>query len=202
VSRPGQDRTRVPGRWGILLLLVFLPLQGCDNGQQEPATTFRAGTTSQGLQEGPVIDPGPSSERAFFSMGNPYEGNTGARREGRRLWGWYNCADCHGSLGGGGIGPPFADGVTVYGEDPASLFRSIAQGRPNGMPTYGDIVPDQQIWMLVTYIQALLRGDVEGEHRVERGIRIAEWEEGMLDAPRAAPPPGPASPPEDEEGPR
>jgi cytochrome c oxidase cbb3-type subunit III len=191
VSPQGSDGglVRARGRWGILLLGV-LTLPGCGDEEQEPPTTFRAGTTSRGLQEAPVIDPGPSSERMLFSMGNPYEGNTGARREGQRLWGWYNCADCHGSLGGGGIGPPFADGATIYGADPASLFRSIAQGRPNGMPTYGDIVPEQQIWMLVTYAQALLRGEVDGEHRVERGIRIGEWEEGMLDAPRAAPPPG------------
>lgn len=175
---------------GFLVLVGCLTLQACDDGERQPADTFRAGTTSAGLQEAPVIDPGPSSEQMLFSMGNPYEGNSGARREGERLWGWYNCADCHGSLGGGGIGPPFANGVTTYGEDPASLFRSIAQGRPNGMPSYGNIVPDQQIWMLVTYAEALLRGEVEGVHRVERGIRIAEWEEGMLDAPRAAPPPG------------
>jgi cytochrome c oxidase cbb3-type subunit 3 len=50
-----------------------------------------------------------------------------------------------------------------YGSEPEQIFASIAQGRPNGMPAFGEHVPEDQIWQLVAYVRSLsgqLRIDV------------------------------------------
>ncbi|PYQ47863.1 MAG: hypothetical protein DMF59_17700 [Acidobacteria bacterium] len=66
----------------------------------------------------------------------------------------YNCSGCH-AHGGGGIGPALMDDEWTYGSSPANIYTSIAEGRPNGMPSYGGHIPDYQIWELTTYVRAL-----------------------------------------------
>src|SRR5690606_27741419 len=53
-----------------------------------------------------ALEPGPPVRRV--DLVNPYEGDDRALAEGERLYGWMNCAGCHGVNGGGGLGPPFA----------------------------------------------------------------------------------------------
>jgi hypothetical protein len=60
-------------------------------------------------------------------------------------------------------GVEFRDRDWIYGDDPASFFQSIAQGRPNGMPAFGFKLPDEQIWKIALYVQSL------GEQAAERG---------------------------------
>jgi cytochrome c oxidase cbb3-type subunit 3 len=91
-----------------------------------------------------------------------YDDNAYAIAEGKRLYRWYNCSGCHFN-GGGGIGPPLMDSEWRYGSDPASLFASITQGRPNGMPSYGGHLPDDQVWKIVAYVRSMggaVRSDV------------------------------------------
>lgn len=88
---------------------------------------------------------------------NPFHGNAHAIREGERLYNWFNCGGCHGGTGGA-IGPNLQDGVFIYGGDATSIFASIYQGRPNGMPTWGGMIPEQQIWQIVAYLQDLNEG--------------------------------------------
>ncbi len=92
---------------------------------------------------------------------NPYEGDAGAEAEGKRLYAWMNCSGCH-FEGGGGIGPPLIDDDWIYGGAPAQIYDSIASGRANGMPTFGDKLQPQQIWQIVTYVRALEAN--RGEH--------------------------------------
>ena len=54
----------------------------------------------------------------------------------------FNCVGCHAPNAGGGMGPALSEGRFIYGSSPANLFLSIYQGRPNGMPTWGDILPE------------------------------------------------------------
>jgi cytochrome c oxidase cbb3-type subunit III len=93
---------------------------------------------------------------------SPYERNAHAVAQGKRLYTWFNCNGCHAG-GGGGIGPPLMDNEWRYGSDPASLFDTIVKGRPNGMPSYGGHIPDDQVWQIVAYVQSMsggLRADV------------------------------------------
>ena len=85
---------------------------------------------------------------------NPYAGNAWGVSEGKRLFTLYNCVGCH-FHGGGGIGPPLMDARWIYGSDDASVFETIAKGRPNGMPAFGGRVPESQIWMLAAYVQSM-----------------------------------------------
>ena len=91
---------------------------------------------------------------AATALKNPYEGNAYAISQGQQLYAQYNCVGCH-FHGGGGIGPPLMDDEWIYGNSPANIYESIAEGRPNGMPSFGGHIPDYQIWYLVTYVRAL-----------------------------------------------
>jgi len=96
---------------------------------------------------------------------NPYEGNAQALKTGARLYVAYNCIDCHGADGSGAMGPSFADSRWHFGGTPAEVFESIYQGRPDGMPTWGGRIANDQIWMLVTYVRSLSAGkDVATEN--------------------------------------
>src|SRR3954468_16486707 len=101
---------------------------------------------------GPIPGPGPDT---LAEASNPYRSNAPAIREGRRLFNWYNCAGCHGDHAGGGMGPSLRDSTWVYGGTDARIFRSIAQGRTKGMPAWGTMLPEEQIWKLVAYIKSL-----------------------------------------------
>lgn len=84
-----------------------------------------------------------------------YERNAYALATGKRLWTWYNCSGCHANGGGGGSGPALMDDVWIYGGDAQSIYRTIAEGRPNGMPAFGGRIPEDQIWQLVAYVRSL-----------------------------------------------
>ncbi|MBV9148092.1 MAG: cytochrome c [Acidobacteria bacterium] len=93
---------------------------------------------------------------------NIYEENAYAVSEGKRLYENFNCVGCH-SHGGGGIGPPLMDNEWIYGGEPANIFASIMEGRPNGMPSWRGRIPEDQGWQLVAYIRSMsgqVRSDV------------------------------------------
>ncbi len=86
---------------------------------------------------------------------NPYANNSDAIVEGRKLFNSMNCVGCHAPQGGGGMGPPLSDADWIYGGRPEQIYLTIMQGRPNGMPAFGSILPDDSIWKLVAYIKTL-----------------------------------------------
>jgi cytochrome c oxidase cbb3-type subunit III len=112
----------------------------------------------------PQIPLRPGLPAARTDMRNPYAGDTRALAEGNRLYDWMNCSGCH-FAGGGGIGPPLMDEDWIYGGEPAQIFDSIASGRANGMPAYGDKLAAEQIWHIVAYVETLS----QTEKREERG---------------------------------
>ena len=87
-------------------------------------------------------------------VNNPYNSSGFDISEGQRLFNWYNCSGCH-AHGGGGIGPPLIKSEWIYGGEPGNLFDTIVKGRPNGMPTWGDRIPEYQIWQIVAYVRSL-----------------------------------------------
>jgi len=85
---------------------------------------------------------------------SPFEDNAYAMSEGKRLYSWYNCVGCH-AHGGGGIGPALMDSTWIYGGRPEQIYASIVQGRPNGMPSFGQRLDDADRWRLVAYVQSM-----------------------------------------------
>ena len=53
------------------------------------------------------------------------------------------------------MGPALSNAKFIYGGEPANIYLTILQGRPNGMPAWGGMLPDQTIWDLVAYIQSI-----------------------------------------------
>jgi cytochrome c oxidase cbb3-type subunit III len=132
--------------------VVALALAGCYR-EQRPV-------------KAPAAASGESSHSVPAQAGLPvhdrYEENAYAVSQGKALFRAYNCNGCH-AAGGGNMGPPLMDDKWRYGSDPANIFETIANGRPNGMPAFGKHVPEDQIWMLVAYVRSMsgqLRSDV------------------------------------------
>jgi cytochrome c oxidase cbb3-type subunit III len=100
---------------------------------------------SQLAAGGPVSPTGTTS---------PFQQNAWGISEGKRLFSAYNCSGCH-AHGGGGIGPPLMDDKWIYGYEAHNIFETIVEGRPDGMPSFRNKIPDYQVWQLVGYVQAM-----------------------------------------------
>jgi cytochrome c oxidase cbb3-type subunit 3 len=139
-------------RSAILALALVVLLAGCERESRR----FKDIAAASQRSEGKVLSdlrPGvlPGKDAAAHS---PYQGNAWAVSEGKRLYAWFNCTGCH-AHGGGSIGPPLMDEKWIYGKEPANIFASIVEGRPNGMPSFRGKIPDDQVWQLVAYVQSL-----------------------------------------------
>jgi mono/diheme cytochrome c family protein len=99
-----------------------------------------------------------------IAVSNPYEGNRDAIHTGSQLFIAYNCLDCHGAEGSGAMGPSFQDGRWHFGGSPGEVFESIYQGRPDGMPSWGGRITNDQIWMLTAYVRSLSSKDLSTEN--------------------------------------
>lgn len=75
-------------------------------------------------------------------------------RQGDRLYSLFNCDSCH-ARGGGDIGPALMDDRWRYGGELKQVHDTIARGRPNGMPAFGHLIPDRQIWQIAAYVRSL-----------------------------------------------
>lgn len=149
----------------LLLLLLPLALASCEREERH----FRAERENTGPNESAVRNSINQPGMALGGYVKPpadnvsmYDDNAFAINEGKRLYRWYNCSGCHAN-GGGGMGPALMDSEWRYGSDPASLYASITQGRPNGMPSFGGHIPDDQVWKIVAYVRSMgggVRGDV------------------------------------------
>lgn len=164
MSSRSRSIAAVAGFAGMLPLLV---LGAC---QQQDAPIPPAGPP--GGQVGTLIrtstlEAGPATEPKW--QPNPYAGNAQAVKEGQALYVGMNCHGCHGALGGGGIGPPLADGEWIYGGHASQIYQSIAQGRPNGMPVFGDRLPAEVIWRIVAYVESLGGSESQATEGSTRG---------------------------------
>ncbi|NTV66896.1 MAG: c-type cytochrome [Chlorobaculum sp.] len=65
-----------------------------------------------------------------------------------------SCAACHMADASGGIGPSLKVALK-YGSSPDKLFESIAAGRPNGMPPFGQQLGNDKIYKIVAFIESL-----------------------------------------------
>jgi cytochrome c oxidase cbb3-type subunit 3 len=90
-----------------------------------------------------------------FDTDNPLRDDPNSVEEGKKLFASMNCAGCHGYTAKGGMGPDLTDKAWRYGGTPIEVYKSIYEGRPQGMPAWGSTLPTNPIWQLVAYIQSL-----------------------------------------------
>jgi len=100
------------------------------------------------------LQPGPTM--ITDTVEGPFDDNAPGTAEGQVLFEQMNCTGCH-SNGGGGMGPPLMDEDWIYGSRPDQIFATIAEGRPNGMPSWKYRLTTTQIWQLVAYVRSLSR---------------------------------------------
>ncbi len=93
------------------------------------------------------------------SIKNPYTGKPDAIAQGKSIWFKMSCYGCHGTMGGGGMGPNLTDAEWKYGGDDTSVFTTIKWGRSGGMPAWGTKLSDDDILHVMTYVRSLYRGD-------------------------------------------
>jgi cytochrome c oxidase cbb3-type subunit III len=129
----------------------ILAFSACEREERgfrvEPPSAGRVNTVRlTELQPGPPVPEAPTE--------NEYEKNAYAVAEGQTLYKQMNCVGCH-ARGGGGMGPALMDEKWIYGSDPAQVFATIVQGRPNGMPSFRGKLNDDQVWKLAAYVRSL-----------------------------------------------
>jgi mono/diheme cytochrome c family protein len=100
----------------------------------------------------------------FLTLRNPYDGDKKAIATGGQLFVAYNCIDCHGADGAGAMGPSFQDGRWHFGGSAGAVFESISEGRPDGMPSWGGRISNDQIWMLTAYVRQLASKDLSTDN--------------------------------------
>jgi len=145
-------------RCGSIFLLCLTCLAGCEREKRQfstPPANFKSyDVTMSDIHPG---TPGMPQPVNISSDNRAYETN-----EGKRLYTQYNCSGCHFN-GGGGIGPPLMDEKWIYGDKPENIYSTIVEGRPNGMPSFRQKIPDNQLQEIVAYVRSMsgqLRKDV------------------------------------------
>jgi cytochrome c oxidase cbb3-type subunit 3 len=139
-----------------IALVAFLALCADEamsqQGTAPDADSGPAAVSVTGLFPNAVAPPPPDP------IGARFEGNKVAIADGGQLFDQMNCSGCHFN-GGGGMGPALMSGHLRYGGQMDQVYESIAQGRPNGMPSWQFVLQPQQMWELAAYVKSLSAPD-------------------------------------------
>jgi cytochrome c(L) len=102
-----------------------------------------------------------AEDTAKSKKANPYTGNAEAIQQGRTLYLQNGCSACHGTGGGGGMGPALLDDEWKFGSDDLTLFSLIKGQVPQQtMPAaLGSVLKDDEIWKLIAFVRSLYQGD-------------------------------------------
>lgn len=141
----------------IAVVAGVIAVAGCDHveGGSTASAPPKAQPGMDALAAVPLGDVVGGQAPAVAAAANPYAGHPEAVAEGKALFVRMNCAGCHGYEAKGGMGPNLQDGYWRYGGAPVSLFKSIYEGRPQGMPAWNPALPPDDIWKLVAYLESL-----------------------------------------------
>lgn len=133
--------------------VTLISLGGCQ-GKPHSAAIAAAPAEHRGVIQS-ALDPGVDHSLVTTdARAAAYYNNAEAVNTGKRLFQQYNCSGCH-SNGGGGMGPDLMDDVWIYGGRLEQIHQTLVDGRPNGMPSWGGKVPDDQLWQLSAYVRSL-----------------------------------------------
>ena len=156
----------------LFCAFVCLFVNACKREERkftQPPSNFKAYDVT-------MSDIHPGSAGVQQPVQNPSEQRAFDTNEGKRLYTQYNCVGCHFN-GGGGIGPPLMDGVWIYGSNPENIYSTIVEGRPNGMPSFRQKIPDNQVQQLAAYVRSMsgqLRKDVSPTRNDTMNARRSE----------------------------
>jgi len=113
------------------------------------------GSSAASLLKSPVSKIIPGALPPPNDIQNPVANDPAAPTRGMQYYNSFNCVGCHEVNGAGGMGPALSNRYFQYGDSPAQIYLTITQGRPNGMPAWGRVLPDSVVWDLVAYIKQI-----------------------------------------------
>lgn len=142
--------------WRVTIFLSCGIIAGAIIAHFRSETSYRPTIAAESKRDGQIrmssIAPGGGTLRTGE---NTHEESDGYDvNEGKRLYKWFNCNGCHAN-GGGDIGPALMDDKWIYGSDALNVYKTIVEGRPNGMPSFRDKIPDAQVWQIVAYVRSM-----------------------------------------------
>ena len=141
--------------WTLSACVVALAVAAGSGRAQPAGGTLPAAPGGQGVVPSTSLFPGIPREP---TLSTPYaakiQGDPERINNGKRLYSWYNCNGCHFN-GGGGMGPPLMDDQWIYGGRLDQIHLSLLHGRPNGMPTWANKIPDSELWDIAAYVKSL-----------------------------------------------
>lgn len=135
----------VTGFVGVVLALCLVVSAQTESGGAESGGAESGGAESGGAAGGAGASesPVPLDDPATVEAGKAlFTGKLG-------------CYGCHGQAGGGGMGPSLIDDTWVYGSDAATIHETLVNGRPNGMPKFGEAATDEELWQVVAFVRSL-----------------------------------------------
>ena len=141
---PGTDSTRKSG-----------PESATEGRPNEPNGKSTPVQLHGNFLDVPVSTFVPGNGVVNPNIHDPVASDAAAPQRGMKYFSAFNCVGCHMGNGGGGMGPALSRKPFIYGSHPANIYMTIVQGRPNGMPAWGSLLPDEIVWDLVAYIQSL-----------------------------------------------
>ncbi|HET9578675.1 MAG TPA: c-type cytochrome [Usitatibacter sp.] len=140
----------------LFAAVVAGAMGGCDRELRKLSKPASGGPLpAAGARQGEIQPGQPGEGIVSTSAARTYDGeNAWELSQGKRLFRWYNCSGCH-AQGGGGMGPALMDDRWIYGADPDTIYQTIMNGRPNGMPAFHGRIPEEQAWQLVAYVRSM-----------------------------------------------
>jgi cytochrome c oxidase cbb3-type subunit III len=135
--------------FAVFASLCLVACNKAQPGTQPPAAPRIPGVIDSALTPGVGYTLVTTEPQAAAYYENPE-----AVTQGKRLFNQYNCSGCH-SNGGGGMGPSLMDNQWIYGGRLEQIRQTLIEGRPNGMPSWGGKIPDQQLWQIAAYVRSL-----------------------------------------------
>ena len=135
----------------IVFALVYVPYYNFSGWSQ----------IGQYQEESARLEERFAAVKATLPTTNPYRGDAAAIADGEGTWGSI-CVACHLADGRGMVGPSLIDPYWKYPTDDESLFQTIAEGRPGGMPPWGAQLSSDAIWKVLAFMETLPKTDVPG----------------------------------------
>jgi cytochrome c oxidase cbb3-type subunit 3 len=152
--------------WALLLLVMLAACQR-ETREVNPPLPFNEAdlTTTTSVMAGgtPVSSSQPTALH--------FEKSAWHVSEGQRLYEEFNCVECH-AHGGGGIGPALMDNEWIYGSSSPQIVATMIQGRPNGMPSFRQLLTQQQMWQIAAYVRSM-SGQLPKDVPPSRGDTLA-----------------------------
>jgi cytochrome c oxidase cbb3-type subunit 3 len=160
-----------------LALALMAAICGCDREERHSRSKPLSETIPASASPDTIF-PGGGAPPPLDLRAALYDNNAPAIAEGQTLYTQMNCVGCH-AHGGGGMGPALMDDKWRYGGRIDQIAATIADGRPNGMPSWRGKLTDDQIWKLAAYVRTL-SGQPSKDAVSSRADAMSSTEPGTL----------------------